>query len=180
MNRTEMRSTPSALKWLAEKRARTLSDYLMLEKLRQDIQEKFERVRVDLDALDRTLKIFDPQLDPSKIGPIKATKGLYGKHGGLKDAILQAIDSQAPDWVSTSYIETFVVLKLQLPFDVPSLQKRWRSNSLRPQLRRLLAAEVLERSEDEDEHDGMTVAHWRRATLKVQTLQDLRDAELAV
>lgn len=174
MNDIEMRKTPSALKWLAEKRARVLTDYLMLERLAEDIQGKFERARVELDALDRVVRLFDPELDPSKIGPIKATKGVYGKHGGLKEAILQAVDSQGADWVSTMFVEAYVVMKLQLFFDLPGMQKRWRHNSLKAQLRRLLAEGVLERSDDEDEHDGLTVAHWRRYVQVRPTLRELR------
>lgn len=100
-----VKKTPSALKWLAEKRARATHDVEHLQRLAEDVQRRLEVVRLDLAALDRAIRLYDENIDPTQIEAVHGWKGKYGSRGSLKGAILGVLEAHAQEWVSTDVIE---------------------------------------------------------------------------
>ncbi len=96
MKAPEMKKTPTALKWLAEKRARIAGELQSADQvsqyLREDIEElhqqtaviaeflaaaeqKQERLRGELAALDQVVVLYDAGLRPDSIAPINGWQG---------------------------------------------------------------------------------------------------------
>jgi hypothetical protein len=66
---SEMKKTPSALKWLAESRGRAAGELDRLETIQAEVESKIQEVRQNLEAFDRAIKVFDPRIDPDAIEP---------------------------------------------------------------------------------------------------------------
>lgn len=142
---TTVKNTPSALKWLAEKRARIANDLLYVEKLCADLDRRRASLRDDIAALDRTLCLYDSRIDPSKIQPIRAFKGRYGARGGMTAAILQVLKAHDGEWVSTTTMAIMVCGDLQLAFDTQQAYSKWYLDSFRSALKRLVKTGQIER-----------------------------------
>ena len=82
-----MKNTPSALKWLAEKRGRLARDLAVTKQIAEDVARRVEVLQMDLDAMDRALTIFNPAIEPDTIGPVQAHRP-YGKRGALKGCVV--------------------------------------------------------------------------------------------
>lgn len=52
-----IKQTPSALKWLAEKRARLANDLEQTRKIASELTQKADALQSDLAALDRSLRL---------------------------------------------------------------------------------------------------------------------------
>jgi hypothetical protein len=186
-----VKPTPPPLKWLAEKRGRVLSQLTKAESVLEEqnrrvaklqlaaasARDRVGRLQADLDALDRTVSVYDSLLDPSEIAPINGWQGRYGKRGALGDRILEIIERGAPSWVQTDVIEALVVAELQLTFETPLLRKQWREGSFKSRLRRLTQEGVLERLQDPTVRQR-AVGHWRLRQEKTPTLAELKAASL--
>ena len=170
-----MKKTPSALKWLAEKRARIAHDLAQTERIASDILKKRDGLRLDLAALDRSLTLYDPAIDPSAIAAVNGWKGNYGRRGNLQETIIEILKEQAPEWVPTGNIELLLCMKLQLDFDSPALRKRWYDNSFRKVLKNLVAQGLAERQQDPVVFTG-EVGRWRWKQEGAKTLAELRSA----
>lgn len=83
-----MKPTPSALKWLAEKRARVAFDLDFDLPLIADLQAKAAALQEDLAAIDRSIGLYDETIDPCTIEPVNGWRGNYGKRGALKAAVV--------------------------------------------------------------------------------------------
>lgn len=170
-----VKKTPSALKWLAEKRARAAHDVEHLQRLSTEVQRRLEVVRLDLAALDRAIHLYDANIDPAKIAAVQGWKGKYGTRGALKDAILRALAANGGDWVSTDVLELAVTGDLGLSFDLPALRKRWYDNTFTKQLRRLASQGIVDRLHDTSPLGrSCDTGHWRLARAQEPTLADLR------
>lgn len=156
----KMKPTPSALKWLAEKRARVAFDLQFNLTLLNELQTKVGALQEDLAAIDRSIALYDERIDPSTIEPVNGWRGTYGKRGALREAIMEFIANNAPNWVSTNAIETHVRVKFGLTFETPVVRKHWYNGSFRGSLKALAAAGKVERLDDPDAgpHE---VGHWR-------------------
>jgi hypothetical protein len=179
--------TPPPLKWLAEKRARTLSELTkagpVLDDLRRRVteaqgdaavqSERVTRLQLELDALDRTITVYDSLLDPDKIAAVNGWQGHYGKRGALGDRIVEIVGRHAPDWVQTDVIEALVVAELLLTFETLTLRRRWRQGSFKCRLKRLTDSGILERLQSPTVRQN-AVGHWRLFQEKTWTLAELR------
>ncbi len=171
-----VKKTPSALKWLAEKRARAAHDVEHLQSLAEDVQRRLDVVRLDLAALDRAIHLYDANIDPEKIGTVQGWKGKYGSRGALKDAILRALAANGRDWVSTDVIELAVTVELGLSFALPALRKRWYSNTFTKQLRRLASQGIVVRLHEATlQGHPCETGYWRLAGGATPTLADLQE-----
>lgn len=154
-----MKNTPSALKWLAEKRGRLAHDLEVTQGIAQDVNRRVQALQLDLEAMDRALTIFDAAIVPTDIAPVHAHRR-YGKRGALREAVVQVLKAHAPAWVATENIEALVCLELGLTFETPAVRKRWYDNSLTKQLRVLVAEGLVERHHDAAVHSS-EVGRWR-------------------
>ena len=143
-----MKNTPSTLKWLAEARARRAYDLEQTERIAADVCARMEHLRADLAALDHSIRIYDPAINPDAIQPVQGTKGRYGKHGALQSAIKDILMAHAPIWLSTVNLEVLVCFRLQLGFESPQERSRWYRNSFANLLRKFVVAGVVERQQD--------------------------------
>lgn len=60
-----MKKTPSALKWLAEKRARTAHDLKQTVRIATEVARRLAGLNLDLPALARSVRIYDARIDPT-------------------------------------------------------------------------------------------------------------------
>jgi hypothetical protein len=155
-----MKQTPSALKWLAEKRARLANDLEQTRKIALELTQKAQELEQDLAALDRSLRMYDARIDPNSIAPVNGWKGNYGKRGALRDAVAEVLKACAPEGMSTSNISLLICAKFGLDFPTAAARKHWYTGSFRGTLKRLEDAGLVEHELLPDP-DGSTVARWR-------------------
>lgn len=155
-----MKKTPSALKWLAEKRARVAHDLEQTARLATDLARRSEELRVDLAALDRSIQLYDANIDPASIGTVAAWKGRYGARGAMREAIEAVLQELAPEWVATDNLEMLVCARLGLSFETPLQRKRWYDDSFTSRLRKLAAEGLVERFHDPSVMTA-EVGRWR-------------------
>lgn len=120
-----MTKTPSALKWLAEKRARLAADTLQAQRVVQEFTARHQKLLVQLAALDETIRVYDAALTPSNIEPVAHWKGRHGKRGELQQAFLDILGQHSPEWVSANSIELFVVSRFGLGFASSEERATW-------------------------------------------------------
>jgi len=170
-----MKNTPSALKWLAEKRGRLAHDLLQTRQIAADVNARVASLEVDLAAVDRAITIFDANIDPERIEPVNA-HGRYGKRGALRDSVLAALKAHGVEWVATENIEALVCLELGLAFETPAVRKKWYDNSLRKQLKRFVEEGLVERQHDVADL-GVETGRWRWLSTRrtSSTLAGLRE-----
>jgi len=185
-----MKNTPSALKWLAEKRGRLAHDLAQTRQIAADVNARVSTLEVDLAAVDRAITIFDANIDPERIEAVNA-HGRYGKRGALKECILEVLKAHAgvdvagtsgtedAGWVATVNIEIMVCLELGLTFETSAVRKKWYDNSFAKQLRLLVAQGLVERLHDPMDA-GVEMGRWRwtLGASVVQTLSDLQSSKL--
>ncbi len=155
-----MKPTPSALKWLAEKRARVAFDLQFNLTLLNELQTKVGTLQEDLAAIDRSIALYDERIDPATIEPVNGWRGTYGKRGALREAIMEFLANNGPNWASTNAIETHVRVKFGITFETPVVRKHWYNGSFRGSLKALAAAGKVERLADHDARPH-EVGHWR-------------------
>jgi hypothetical protein len=166
-----MKNTPSALKWMAEKRGRLAHDLAVTQAIAEDVNRRVTALQLDLEAMDRALTIFDSAIVPTDIEPVRAN-GRYGKRGALREVIVEVLKTHAPAWVATENIEALVCMELGLAFETTTVRKRWYDNSLTKQLRVLVAEGLVERHHDASVHSS-EVGRWRWRTEASVLLADL-------
>ncbi|MEO7115598.1 MAG: hypothetical protein ABIZ18_07040 [Caldimonas sp.] len=167
-----MKNTPSALKWLAEKRGRLSHDLVQTERIAIEVNKRLAKMRLDLVGLDRTIQVFDPAIDPTAIAPVHAHRH-PGTRGSLRGTMIELLQANSPEWTSTDVIEIYVTATLGLTFELAAERKRWYDNVFRKQLKRLVLQELAEREQDPT---GFTseVGRWRWKTQEEATLAELR------
>ncbi len=191
-----MKKTPSALKWLAEKRARVAGDLKSAEQVCQQISEDIEgaqqelaaletlqasaglrqqRISKELAALDQVVVLYDQGIKPELIEPINAWQGNYGKRGALREFLLETLERSAPDYVSTKELEILTISKFSLVFELRALQAVWYRDSFRDTLKVLARQKLIERGPDQAKGSHL-LGKWRWKQAGAGTLVGLRDA----
>lgn len=176
--------TPPPLKWLGERRAR-LAGKLQKQtralqagqtrsaKLLDDIsrlQASIAELRVDLQALDTTIGVYDCRVRPESIGPVAAWQGKYGERGALKCFLVEELKRDVGVWRSTNYLAALALERFSLSFDTDLAYRRWVKGSVGGALRMLANQGLVERG-----HDPRTVdrGRWRWKQPGRLTLSDL-------
>ena len=121
-----MKKTPSALKWLAEKRARVAFDLDTKQKILRDLETQITDLQADLAALDRSITIYDSRIDPTWIESVNGWRGSYGKRGALKEAVKGFIQDAFPNAIASSDLETLICLKFGIAFVTLIEREQWR------------------------------------------------------
>jgi hypothetical protein len=195
MKAPKMKKTPSALKWLAEKRARVAGELQSCEQtmalLEEDIQElrkrltfievalanasvRRARLTAELGSMDRVVQMYDESIDPAAIAPINGWQGNYGKRGALRKFLIETLRSRASEFISTSELELLTVIQFSLVFEHLSLRRHWYNGSFRGSLKLLVSQGYVERSHKTDTYTR-EIGSWRWKQAQPPTLEDLRE-----
>jgi len=164
-----VKKVPSALKWLAEKRAR-VAGHLQANKgtlellcghvdvlerelraavaLKAKTEENVQKLTEALAALDSTVVIYDESIQPADIGIINGWQGRYGKRGALREYLLEVLAQRSPDHVSSPELAFLAINEFGLVFAHPDDRKRWYQNSLKNALKDSEKLGKVERSAD--------------------------------
>jgi hypothetical protein len=188
-----MKKTPTALRWLAEKRARTAGDLasccraaemiaMEIEAMQSDLflsQQyleaaiaKKDRLTTDLAALDQTLVIYDSGIRPGEIEPIRSWSGQYGKRGALKDFLIETLKSRSPEFVSSTELSLIVIMRFSLHFDNKEAKTHWYKGAFKNTLKVLAAQGRVERGTGRLVLSG-TPGIWRWKSTEQPTLAEL-------
>jgi len=143
-----MKKTPSALKWLAETRARTAHDLAESERIQEAVLARTKKLREELASLDRTLTIYDPSLQPDQVQAVQGHRPSYGQRGNLTAAIARILQAQSPHYVSTELLLVLLCAEFNLQFETPQELSRWRKNVVARRLRHMLDQGLVEREQD--------------------------------
>lgn len=191
-----VKKVPSALKWLAEKRAR-VAGHLQANKgthellcghvdvLERELQaavalkgktaENVQKLTEALAALDSTVVIYDESIQPEDIGIINGWQGRYGKRGALREYLLEVLAQRSPDHVSSPELAFLAINEFGLVFAHPDDRKRWYQNSLKNALKDSEKLGKVERSPDLL-NLGNDARGWRLKQEKAATLSGLQAA----
>ena len=170
-----MNNTPTALRWLANKRARVAHDLSQLEVVSKQVLDRLADLRLDLQGLDRVIRVYDPALNPEQIENVRPHRRVGGR-GMLKATMIHVLRKHSPEWLATDVIEIMVVSHLQLAFETAALRKRWHDDVFGAQLRKLVAERLVERLQDPTVPTS-EMGRWRWREDSIPTLADLRLAE---
>jgi hypothetical protein len=131
-------STTHVVSALREKRAEVSGELLA-------VQKRLENLRSDLDAIDRTLRIFDPNQSPETIRPVVKRKGdkLFS-YGDCPRAVLNVL-RVATGPLAVEQIAGQVALDCRIATETPGVASRllWRVQTSLERLRKrqLVASE---------------------------------------
>lgn len=168
-----MQKTPSALKWLVEKRGRLANDAAQTGLMAQELQQRHDKLVSKLAALDSTIQLYNEAIDPSAIAPINGWQGRYGARGALRDALLEILEKHSPAWVSSINLECLLVARFGFDFSSEADRERWRKNCLSSALHRLQTAKLVERERGPHVKAGKSCG-WRLVqAAPPQSLADL-------
>lgn len=147
-----MKKVPSALKWLAEKRARIAGQLQASQQVLELVSAQVDSLEKELAAmkavkehctakvaqhtgelacLEGSVAIYDDTIDPKEIGTVNGWAGRYGKRGALREFLLKALEFRAPEYVSTSELALLAMAEFSLVFEHWKLRKQWYNYSLR-------------------------------------------------
>ena len=189
-----MKKIPSALKWLAEKRARVAGELESCVQVKATLVTDFDTLRLklctteemlaaatrksvrlaeELDALDKTMVIYDPAIKPGDIKPIHEWRGSYGKRGRLRQFLIETFQSRAPEFVTTSEMAMLVIMNFAMVFDSAESRRLWLNGSLRGALKLLANQGFLERDPNCETKSGVPMG-WRWKGAVQPTLAKLR------
>lgn len=78
-----MKQTPSALKWLAERRARVAHDVEQTRRIAAELAHRAQQLEGDLAALDHSIRLYDRRVDVEHKGhargPFRERLAMEGK-----------------------------------------------------------------------------------------------------
>src|SRR5450830_1876544 len=137
MKAPNMKKTPSALKWLAEKRARisgellsaeqvlarltadkdlVLEELAMAQRLLDAAQCRCSRLKTEVVAMDQVVQLYDAGIQPDQIQPINAWQGNYGKRGALRKFLIETFKSESPAYLTSKELEILAITHFSLIF----------------------------------------------------------------
>jgi hypothetical protein len=176
MKPARFRPTPTTLKWLVEKRARTAHDLKVAKELIEELTLRAVKLDDSLSALDKVIQLYDPAVTPALIEPINGWAGNYGTRGGLGRYVADVIKAESPNWIATPHIEAKAIAHFGISFDHQSQRKAWRNGSFRGTLKKLCREGFIEREHDPDQKTGFA-GRWRWKTESTTLAELERDDE---
>lgn len=194
MKDLKMKKVPSALKWLAEQRARMAGDLrsasqgcqslqndvhkvqqelAAIEKLLLTAQARRDRLTDKLAALDVVVTLYDADIDPAAIAPINAWQGTYGRRGALREFLMETLEACSPGCLTSKELEKLTIAEFALVFEHLDAQLHWYMGSFKNTLKVLASQGVIERG-PEYFAGARTPSTWRWKQDKPKTLAELR------
>lgn len=188
--RTAQTHTPPDVKWLLNERAalageiaRAQAKQASLRHKRQCLERQLAGVTSELDrsrtaqersqasllALDATMELAHPTLNPCAGGTVKAWAGKYGKRGGLGAFIERLLSAAAPAPLTTTVLIDLSTKEFGLELATPG-ERRSLRKSVSSALASLQKRELVEPLHDRTE-GSHGVWRWRE---KLPTLDALR------
>lgn len=145
-----VKKIPSYLKGLAVRHARTQAEIQSLKTtievatlraahhshLAQEATQELRAQTEKLQCLELLIKDYNNLLDTSKIDPVLAWKGRYGKRGQMQDDILMMIRQSESVGLPASYVYEVFAERLGWPLEGPEA-RRLAQNRIGPALQRL-------------------------------------------
>ncbi len=140
---------PPSLKWLVDKRSRAHGELIKIEKERDVylswITRQLEKLKADLEAIDRTLSLHEIRVRPQFIPPCRSTINCEQlKHGELTKFILECIKKSKKRSATSKEILLYVSAKASLNLD-KSITPQSMKDSVRFRIKNLCAKGRLER-----------------------------------
>ncbi|WP_148262983.1 hypothetical protein [Alicycliphilus denitrificans] len=121
-----------------------------------------------ISALDQTMALFSPALNPAAAGTVHAHAGKYGSFGGLTAFIREQLQSAGESGVDTLTLMDRAALHFDIDLHPPGARKRFR-DTITWSLRHLQRNRLVEVARDS--RGGRRPKVWR--AVDEPTLQDL-------
>ena len=144
-----------------------------LQRFLADASARVQRLQSEVDATALLLTTIDKRVAPAQIAPVNGVKGRYGAHGGLKAAILKLVEQASPAGIATGALSLLVRHEFDLEFPTCKAAERWFVSSLRPHLRRMVKAGLLEKTKVGPRHADAVRWHLAKPAC-APSLDDLR------
>ncbi len=129
------------------------------EKVAQALQAECEPLRVRIRALDETMAMFAPNLNPAAAGVVHAFAGKYGKFGGLTAFLLEQIRLAGPSGVDGKSLAERAAVRFTVQFEGRASTKSFK-DTVRWSLRYLQDRDQVEVLND-NELRGRQPKVWR-------------------
>jgi hypothetical protein len=188
--------TPPDVKWLLTERAtlagehaRAVAKQLALQAKRERLEKQLskllgqiastetaaKRAQASLDALDVTMGLVNPRLEPTAAGVVDAWAGKYGKRGALGAFVADTLRQAAPEPLTTTVLINLASRQFGLTFTLPKDRRNFRKS-----VSSALSA-LLKRNRVEPLHSREEGSHglWRWKS-QVPSLEAMRLRALAL
>lgn len=134
----------------------------------QALQVEMTALNARISALDQTMALFSPALNPAAAGSVHAHAGKYGSFGGLTAFVREQLQSAGASGVDTGTLLDRAALRFGIDLHLPGARKRFR-DTITWSLRYLQRNRVVEVAQDS--RGGRRPKVWR--AVEKTTLQDL-------
>lgn len=134
----------------------------------QALQAEMATLQVRVSALDRTMALFSPALNPAAAGTVHAHAGKYGSFGGLTAFVREQLQCTGKSGVDTVTLMDRAALRFGVDLQPPGARKRFK-DTITWSLRYLQRNRVVEVAQDSS--GGRRPKVWR--AMGDATLQDL-------
>ncbi len=132
------------------------------------LQAEMATLQVRVSALDQTMALFSPSLNPAAAGAVHAHAGKYGSFGGLTAFVREQLQSAGESGVDTGTLLDRAALRFGIDVHPPGARKRFK-DTITWSLRYLQRNRVVEVARDS--RGGRRPKVWR--AVEETTLQDL-------
>jgi hypothetical protein len=160
--------TPPHLKWLLNERAMLCGEIARRERSIHALQAETATLQVRVSALDQTMALFSPALNPAAAGTVHAHAGKYGSFGGLTAFVREQLQSAGKSGVDTLTLMERAALRFGIELHPPGARKRFK-DTISWSLRYLQRNRMVELAPDS--RGGRRPKVWR--AVGETTLQDL-------
>lgn len=189
--------TPSDLKWLLNERAALEGQAQLASERQSTLERQVARLSLELeaatselaaareggsaiakrlDALDATIRLMHPGVNPTAAGCVRAWAGRYGERGALTEFVREHLRSIAPYASLAADIQQRAIEHFGLVLNTPLERSRFK-NSLRTVLRQLRDQHsVLESLANWQGRRSQPLWRWKQTSPR---LNSLRQAALA-
>jgi len=134
----------------------------------QALQAEMATLHVRVSALDQTMALFSPSLNPAAAGTVHAHAGKYGSFGGLTAFVQEQLQFAGKSGVDTLTLMERAALRFCIELHLPGTRKRFK-DTITWSLRYLQRNRMVEVAQDS--RGGRRPKVWR--AVEEVTLQDL-------
>jgi len=110
---------PPPLKWLLNERAMLCGELDRRQRSVQALQAEMITLQVRVSALDQTMALFSPTLNPAAAGAVRAHANKYGSFGGLTASVREQLQSSGKNGVDTVTLMDRAALRFSIDLQPP-------------------------------------------------------------